>query len=61
MGNFCKKICSKELSKIAQSGHTARNVTLPKQDFILFTRDRLKGQNYVSLLICGRYLSERCR
>ena len=26
MGNFCKKICCKDLSKIPQSGHTEPNL-----------------------------------
>ena len=30
LGYFCKEICHQELSKIAQSGHTARNGLLRK-------------------------------
>ena len=28
MGNFCKKICCKDLSKIPQSGHITRNLEI---------------------------------
>ena len=33
LASFCKQLCSKELSKIAQSGHTARNLQKAQKHF----------------------------